>query len=556
MEINRLIGLQRQARKDGWKKDWTPADEDALLRGCWFDEEAAHDPIEFIENFCKQSQGERAGQPLLLFDWQKEDFIFPLFGWKREDGSRRYRRTYLSVAKKNGKSTLSSGLGLYSLLGDGEPGAQVYSVATSREQAKIVHDEAANMVKASPALNSLLSVVDHRSRIMLGHTAWMAALSAEPKTSEGIKTSCLIIDELHKWVSRKLFASLRWSMRTRRQPLTIMITTRGEDENSICGEIDIRARKILTGEIIEFDFLPLIYAPNANPDIDPLDSPATWKKANPSLDLTPEFTTARFADDYNAAKNGPPADMADFKRYCVNLWSGAANPFFHAEKWAKLEQKEIELRGLPCWAGIDISAKEDISSFVICFQLPDGRPYFISRHWCPSTKVKDESDAGRPNYENWQLSGDLLVIPGKMIDQRFIENEILDLYKIFKFKALAFDRYLVDQLMLRFNEKKIKIVEFHQGFEGMNMPTNHLKALIQADNVAHDGNKVMNWMVGNVVIQTSPNQYVRPVKRFDGKEYKIDGPMAAIMSLGLMLRLEDKPKSRYEDPAADLIVAK
>lgn len=554
-EINRLIGLKQQARAAGWKKDWTRADEDALLRGCWFDEEAAHAPIEFIEKFCVQFQGESAGQPLFLFDWQKEDFISPLYGWMREDGTRRYRRTYLSVGKKNGKSTLCSGLELYGLVADGEPGAQIYSVATSREQAKTVHDEAANMAKASPALDAILNVIDHRSRIMFGRTSWIQALSAEPKSSEGIKTYYLIVDELHAWLTpkqKKLFASLRWSMRTRKQPLTIMITTRGADENSLCGEIDIRARKILAGEILEFDFLPLIYAPNANPDIDPLDSPATWKKANPTLDLTPEFTTKRFADDYNAAKNGSASDMADFKRYCLNLWSGAANPYFNIETWKKLANKKSvdELKGLPCWAGIDLSAKEDISSISICFRLPDGTPHFITRHWCPAQKVKDENDAGRPSYSKWQASGDLLVCPGKMIDHRFIKEEVLALFKLFGFRALAFDRYMADQLMIQFQEMGINVVEFHQGFEGMNEPTTQLKARIVANELSHSGNECMNWMIGNVVVQNSPNGYVRPVKRWNEETYKIDGPLGAIMAYGLMRRLKPEEKSRYEDPNA------
>ena len=203
------------------------ADERAVEEGCWFDEQAGLYVVEFFERFLKHTLGQWAGQPFNLLDWQRDDIVMPLFGWKRPDGTRRYRKAYIEVPKKNGKSTLCGGLALYLLIADGEPRAQIYGAAADREQAGIVFGEAANMVQASGQLSRKLDVIRSTKRLIDKRTnSFFHAISADAYTNEGLNAHAIIFDELHAQKTRDLWDALRYSMASRRQPLLISITTR------------------------------------------------------------------------------------------------------------------------------------------------------------------------------------------------------------------------------------------------------------------------------------------------------------------------------------------
>ena len=211
MRPGRLKGLLATAKDEGWS-EWirTEADERAVLSGCWFDREAAARVEVFFERFLRHSKGEWAGKPFRLQEWQKRDLLFPLFAWKKRNGYRRFRNAYIEVPKKNGKSALCSGISLYLLVADGEPGAEVYSAAADRDQASIVYGEAERMVMSSPALSRRLRVIPSRKTILFPRTnSVYRALSADVPTKEGLNIHGLIFDELHAQKSRELFDTLR-----------------------------------------------------------------------------------------------------------------------------------------------------------------------------------------------------------------------------------------------------------------------------------------------------------------------------------------------------------
>jgi phage terminase large subunit-like protein len=234
-----LPAALRRAQREGWRK-WiqSAADERAVVEeGCWFDEAAGLYVVEFFDRFLVHTMGQFAGQPFELLPWQRDDVVMPLFGWKRKDGTRRFRKCYVEVPKKNGKSTLCGGLALYLLLADGEPRAQIYGAAADREQAGIVYTEAANMVTASAELGQRLQVIRSTKRIIDPlSNSFYHAISADAYTNEGLNAHAIIFDELHAQKTRDLWDALRYSMASRVQPLLISITTAGTDQESICFE--------------------------------------------------------------------------------------------------------------------------------------------------------------------------------------------------------------------------------------------------------------------------------------------------------------------------------
>lgn len=332
-----LIGLKRRAQLEGWAKFIrSESDERALLAGYTFNEKRALRCVNFFPAFLRHSKGDFGGKPFELLDWQRDDLVYPLFGWLRPNGTRRYTRSYVEIPKKNGKSTIASGIGLYLLVGDREQGAEVYCAATDKKQANIVQGEAAVMVDASPALAEVLRV--HRSSSTINFHAtnsFMRALSGEAAGNEGWNAHAIIVDELHKWHGRKLWDALKWAFAARRQPLLFVITTAGDDPLSVCRQQHDYALGVNDGTIPDLNFFG--YVRCAEDDDDWLD-PATWRKANPSLGIT--MDEARFAEDVLEASKTPES-QASFKRYRLNVWNAGENSWLKPASW-KACQRVIE----------------------------------------------------------------------------------------------------------------------------------------------------------------------------------------------------------------------
>src|SRR6185312_13802936 len=292
--MTKLLQRLAEAKREGWD-EWiqNEADERAVLEGHRFDLASAIRVRTFFTTFLRHSKGQWAHQPFELLDWQWRSVVGPLFGWKRPDGSRRYRRGYIEVPKKNGKSALFSGLSLYLLAGDKEAGAEIYSAAVDRDQASIVFNEAANMVEESPQLASRLQVIRSTKRIVFHRTrSFYKALSADVPAKEGLNAHAVLIDELHAQRTRDLWDTLRYAGASRRQPLHLSVTTAGFDRLSICWEQHQYAEQVLQGMIHDSAFFPLIMA--AAPEDDWTD-PEVWRAANPSFGIT--LSEDQFAED-------------------------------------------------------------------------------------------------------------------------------------------------------------------------------------------------------------------------------------------------------------------
>ena len=505
----------------------TAADERAAAGGCQFDERAAEKVARFFSRFLCHSKGDWAGKPFELLDWQRDDVVYPLFGWKRPDGSRRFRRAYIELAKKNGKSTLAAGIGLYMLVADGEQGAEVYSAATDQKQASIVHGEAINMVDASPELSSRLTINRTTKTIAFPATKSVyRALSSGHRSQEGLNAHAIVIDELHAWYGRELWDALKYAFRSRRQGLQFVITTAGDDMLSVCREQHDYAAGVINGTIPDERFFGCIRAADV---LDDWTEPAVWRKANPSLGIT--IREDEFAADVAEAQKSPTTQAA-FKRYSLNVWATATNPWLRIEDWLACEEPytEEDLAGHECFAGLDLASTTDMSALVLLFPDADRcrlLPYF----WLPEDAAADR-DAPE-EYCVWARNGQLRTTPGNVCDYDVVERDVGLLSTRFKIRELAYDPYNAESLTQRLESNHaIKRIAFPQTMPNFAGPTKEFERLILGRRIRHNGHPILNWMAGNVNVFSDANGNMRPVKPKRGDKRKIDGIVAAIMAKG------------------------
>jgi phage terminase large subunit-like protein len=517
------LAVDRKQRWDKWVR--SESDEQALLSGYRFDLKRAERVRTFFQKFLRHSKGEWAGKPFSLLDWQWTEIVAPLFGWVRPDGTRRYRRGYIEVPKKNGKSCLFSGLSLYLLIADREPGAEVYSAAVDRDQASIVFNEAANMVESSPHLSSKLQVVrstkrivDHRSR------SYYKALSADVPAKEGLNAHAVLIDELHAQKTRDLWDTLRYAGASRRQPLHLSITTAGFDRHSICWEQHDYALKVLDGTIEDLSFFPYISAAGQD---DEWTKPEVWKKANPSLGVT--MSIEQFAEDCREAQDSPAKENS-FRRYRLNQWTEQDVRWLNMEKWDACNASTASLDGKSCYAGLDLSSTTDISALVLVFPEEGDRYAALPFFWVPEEGARRRERMDRVPYCRWIDHGLIEATPGDVIDYDRIRKKINELNEQYAIEEICIDRWNATQLATQLDGDGFTVVPFGQGYASMNAPTKKLEEVVLAARLAHGGNPVLRWMAGNVSIEQDAAGNWKPSKKKSIE--RIDGIVALIMGLG------------------------
>jgi phage terminase large subunit-like protein len=533
-----------------------PADKRAMTRGCFFDSKAAGRVRDFFSKFLRHSKGQFAGRRFDLMEWQWARVIAPLFGWKRPDGTRRFRRAGIWIPKKNGKSTLCSGISLYLLLGDGEAGAEVYSAAADRDQASIVFNESAQMVEASPALSSRLEVVRSSKRIVYPQKgAVYRALSADVPTKEGLNIHGLIFDELHAQKARDLWDTLKYGGAARRQPLQIAISTAGFDRLSIGYEQYSYAKAVLGGEVDDDFFFPFIAEAGEEDD---WQSPATWEKANPAWGVTIQAEEMA-AEAKSAARSATEENT--FRRYRLNQWTQQETRWIALDAWdasgAGTVLTPADLEGEACYGGLDLASTTDLAALVLYFPAHCA---LLSWFWCPEEAIRERERTQRAPYSAWVRAGLIRATPGNVIDYDQIRRDITGqpplagpprpgdlppLVETFNLRELAIDRWNSTQLATQLAGDGIDVIGFGQGFASMSAPAKEFERLILEGRLAHGGNPVLRWMVGNAAAETDPAGNVKPSKKRSRE--KIDGVVAAIMAIGRALVATGDGNSIYDE---------
>lgn len=487
--------------------------------------------VRFFEKLLVHSKGEWAGKPFILQEWQREDIIKPLFGWKRRsDNTRRYRTAYIEIPRKNGKSTLCAGIALYLTFADGEPGAEVYSAAADRDQARIVFEEAKAMVEASPALSEHGKAFRNTIVIKSERNTYKV-ISADAYTKHGLNAHGIVFDELHAQPNRELWDVLNTSVGARRQPLMVMITTAGVyDPESICWEQHEYARQVLDGVIDDSAFFGYIAAADEEDD---WTSPVSWAKANPGLGETIKLD---YLEGECRRAIASPAYQNTFRRLHLNQWTSQEERWLDMGAWNACKRELPDLRGRTCFGGLDLSSTTDIAAYVLCFPPEEeNEPYWLVPYfWIPQANMIERVRRDRVPYDAWVRDGLMQTTPGNVIDYYYIEQTIRQLALDYQISEIAFDRWGATLIYQRLEEARQTMIQFGQGFASMSPPMKEFLKLILAKQIAHDGNPVLRWMADNVVARQDPAGNVKPDK--SKSKNKIDGIVAAIMGLDRALR--------------------
>lgn len=498
-------------------------------RGLYFDEEEAERVLRFFD-FLRHSKGEWGGQPFILSPWQQA-YLWVLFGWrKKATGTRRFRISYLEVARKAGKSSLAAGVALYLLDADKEPGAEVYSAATKRDQAKIVHGEACRMVRASTMLKQFITVRTD-NMFVLDTNSKFEPLSSDYNSLDGLNIHGAIVDEVHAHKTRDLWDILETATGARRQPLMFAITTAGVSRQGICRELHDYLEKVLDGSLEDDSFCGIIFTLD---DEDDYTDERVWVKANPNLGVSVKLDDLR--DKIRKAREAPAALNA-FLRLHMNVWTQAETRWIDPDAWAACgEQTPLEdLRKEPCYAGLDLSSTTDISAFVLKFpRTGDALGWF----WIPEDEMEKRERRDRVPFSAWVRHGYVEATPGNVIDYEYIRQRIKQVAAEFKgLREIGYDPWNATQLAIQLEEDGFQVVPVRQGFQTLSPAAKELEREIMSGELKHGGNPVLRWMAANVVLAIDPAENIKPDKAKSAE--RIDGIVALCMAISRQIQGED-----------------
>jgi phage terminase large subunit-like protein len=497
----------------------------------YYDKEEAEKAVGFIETFITHTKGQLAGTPLILEPWQKK-IVKDVFGWKNKKTKlRKYRMVFISVPRKNGKSTLTAAIGLYLLFADSERGSEIFSAAADRQQAGIMHEIAKQMILNNPELSKRAKIF-RNSITNESKGNFYQAISSDSNTKHGFNANGILFDELHAQKTRDLWDTLLTSTGSRRQPLTIAITTSGYDRQTICYEIYQYAKDIRDGILEDESFYPVIYEAE---DKDDIQDPEVWKKANPNYGIS-------LRKDYMERESqraiDTPSYLNTYKRLHLNIWTDSLTAWIGQKEWSECEGKidYDKLKGKKCWAGLDLASTRDVSALVLLFK-EDEKFIVVPYFFVPKDNAKKRSEKDKVDYVTWINQGHMIGTEGDVADYNFIKHKIMELATTYNIQSICYDRWNASQLIIDIQEEGINCDGFGQGYRSMSAPTKEFEKLILGKQILHDGNPVLNWMLSNVAIMEDPAGNIKCAR--NKSKDKIDGIISTIMSLGSFMTEED-----------------
>ncbi len=483
----------------------------------------------FIERL-PHVKGPLAGELITLEPWQV--FILStVFGWVKDDGKRRFRRSYIEVPRGNAKSTLSSALALYMLAADREGGAEVYSLATTRDQARIVFGDAQTMARKSLGFRNRFNVnVGAHNMNVLASGSKFEALSAEGSTLDGLNIHFGCIDELHAHKTRTVYDVVETGTGKRDNSLLWVITTAGSNRAGICYEVRSFVTKLLDGVFEDDSQFGIIYGLD---DGDDWTNETSLIKANPNWGIS---VRSEILVPLQAKAMQLPSAVNNFKTKHLNEWVNADTSWMDMRAWDACANPDLDIEsfvGQPCWIGLDLASKTDIAALVMVFQhseIADAYTVF-GKYYLPEDTV---NSAGNSQYSGWMRSGRLTVTPGNVIDFSWIEADLLDLVSRFAVQAVAFDPFQATQLSTRMLGEGLPMIELRPTVLNFSEPMKTLEALVLQKKIIHDGDPVLGWMASNVVAHLDAKDNIYPRK--ERAENKIDGIVALIMAISRAIK--------------------
>ncbi len=515
-----------------------------MLPTSHYDAAKADRAVAFIQSL-KHTKSVWSGKPFILLPWQ-EEVIRNVFGVIKENGYRQFSNAYVETGKKNGKSELAAAIALYMLCADGEEGAEIYGCAADRAQASIVFDVALHMVKQSPALMKRVKIVESQKRLVYQPThSYYQVLSSEVATKYGYNVHACIFDELVSQKDRRLYDTMtKGASAARKQPLNFVITTAGNDRNSICYEVHQKAVDLLEGRKHDSTFYPVIYAAGNDED---WTSSRVWRKANPSMGVTVDL---EFYKNACASARENPAEEMQFRQFHLCQWTSTSVRWMPMEKWDAcafaVDPKRLE--GRACYAGLDLSSTSDITAFVLVFppgEDDEGKYQVLPFFWLPEEAIDLRVRRDHVPYDIWKAKKLVQTTEGNVIHYDYIEAFIEELGKRYHILEIAYDRWGAVQMSQNLEGAGFTVVPFGQGYKDMSPPTKELMNLVLDKRLAHGGHPVLRWMVDNVAIRSDPAGNIKADK--EKSTEKIDGVIATIMALDRALRHEGETSSVYDE---------
>lgn len=485
-------------------------------------------------------QGPCQGQPFKLQPWQEQLIVAPLFGWFREhDGRRRFTESYIEVPRKNGKSFLAAAIALQGLLADRESGPEVYVVATKFDQAMIVFRDAVNSMRQNPQLQKLVTTFK-QSLLCPGNSGFLKPICGNPDTIHGLKASRVIADELHSHKTREVYDVVASSRGARSQPLVVGITTAGHDRSSICWELHQRSASVLNRSSSHESFHCFVACADSGDDF---RDPRIWRKANPNLGIS--IKRDYLEEEAEKAFESPAAENT-FRNLHLNQWTEQAVRWIPMHAWDECvgDVDARELIGEECYAALDCGNTRDPNALVLAFPRPDGRVALLPFFWIPGESESKRAEQDRAQLLRWAEKGFIRRTSGTTADvDGQIPADILDICELYRVKMLAYDSWgpgeAVIQKLVNGGFPFKKVVKFRQTMANFAAATKEFERLVLSRKLEHGGNPVMRWMASNVAVKTDPSGNYRPDK--ENSADKIDGIVAAIMGVGLLLTQQQAP---------------
>ena len=503
------------------------ADDIKKSKGRWiFDLERANRPIEFAESFCRQSKGEWIGKPIKLMLFQKA-YIQALFGFvDKETGIRRFKETFFLVARKNGKSTLLSAILLYMLVADNEGGAECYSVATKKDQAKLTFNEAVYMVSQSPYLSKYLK--KRKSDLYFPVTfSKYEALASDSNSLDGLNSHCGVIDELHAIKDRNLYEVMKQSMSSRRQPLLVMITTSGTVRECIYDDMYNYACNVVDGIVDDDRFLPIIYELD---DRNEWTDFKAWEKANPGLgtikkleDITEKVERAKVN-----SKDLPGILCKDF-----NVRDTVAGTWLTFEDINNSEKIDISsVEGTYAVGGADLSSTTDLTCATLVLMKPNSVcKYILQQYFLPEEIIEQREKEDKIPYTKWRERGLLTACEGNKVNYSDVTlwfEKMMNVYNITPL-WIGYDpwnsKYWIDEM----KQKGFEMEEVRQGYKTLSQPMKELEGDFKGKLIVYDDNPILKWCLTNTSVKRDENDNVRPVKGQNSRA-RIDGAVSLLIA--------------------------
>ena len=540
----------------------------------YFDEKEAERPITFIQSLV-HTKGEWANHNIILEAWE-QFIIASIFGWRRKENKlRRYKKAYVQVSRKNGKTTFASGIGNYCFFCDSpaEAGVEIYYIATKKDQAKIAWSESERQIRKAKALNKEAITYKQTSTITKKKDTASKSkpLGQDSNTEDGLNPHLVIVDEYHAHPDNELLNVLESGMGARRQPLIFIITTAGFDKSSVCFSEYEYAKKILDGSNTNEEYFTIIYEPDDINDIWVFISEYKEKlkkkedvskqeelinkiifQANPNINVSVKdsYLKSRLLEGLDK-----PIQRTDILTKNLNVWTQASEVWISSDRWLKSYSHQNininELKGRKACIGLDLATTRDIAAYVLCFDSIDNGPYILlPRFFMPKENIRQRSKEDRVPYELWASQGLITLTSGDIIDFDVIESSILNDAKDFEIIEIAYDPWKAIEIVTHLESEGFKMEQVRQSFAvgGLSEGTSLFEKTIDERKLLHGDNAVLNWMISCCEVKTDGRDNYLPVKPDRRRSYKrIDGVVASIMALHRVIKnhFEDT-KSIYE----------